>query len=158
MRSMASRRTLWQGLACDRPSRRAHRNRLLPISTPMDAEVGQARLRCALLRACDPICFQVRDEVARVHRGKKAVTKALACGFGKAMTQGLNGLPGRLRPPRRERFSCGCLEQAVSGEDVVSQREPRQHRRDLARSANSELAETPLSKMGIDALVHGAPL
>jgi hypothetical protein len=37
-------------LASDRPSRRAHRNRLLPISTPMDAEVGQARLRCALLR------------------------------------------------------------------------------------------------------------
>src|SRR5271154_4583701 len=37
-------------LAYGRPSRRAHRNRLLPISTPMDAEVGQARLRCALLR------------------------------------------------------------------------------------------------------------
>src|SRR5258706_10150183 len=32
------------------PSRRAHRNRLLPISTPLDAKVGQARLWCALLR------------------------------------------------------------------------------------------------------------
>src|ERR1700675_156171 len=39
----------------------------------------------------------------------------------------------------------------------MSQREPPQHRRDLARSTNGELAQTPLSKAGIDALVHGAP-
>jgi hypothetical protein len=37
---------LWWG----HPSRRAHRNRLLPISALYIAEVGQARLRCALLR------------------------------------------------------------------------------------------------------------
>src|SRR5215467_11077155 len=38
------------GRACCHPSRRAHRNRLLPISTLQAAEVGQARLRWALLR------------------------------------------------------------------------------------------------------------
>src|SRR5260370_19999853 len=37
-------------MPCIHPSRRAHRNRLLPISTPVDAKVGQARLWCALLR------------------------------------------------------------------------------------------------------------
>src|SRR5215471_2529693 len=43
------------GRACCHPSRRAHRNRLLPISTLQAAEVGQARLRWALLRACERI-------------------------------------------------------------------------------------------------------
>src|ERR1700704_5474015 len=75
------------------------------------------------------------------------------------MTQrGWDCFPGGSRPPRRERFSCGCLEQAISGKDVMGKREPRQHRRDLARSANGELAETPLSKVGVDALVHRTPL
>src|SRR5438105_1499627 len=65
---------------------------------------------------------------------------------------------GGLRPAFPEPFSCGRPEQAVSCEDVVSQRKPPQHRADLARSANGELGEAPLSKVGIDALVHGAPL
>src|SRR5258708_23235701 len=67
-------------------------------------------------------------------------------------------LSGGLRAPCSESFSCCCLEQAVSGENVVSQRKPAQHRRDLPGSANGELAETPLSKACVDALVHGAAL
>src|SRR5712675_2768030 len=39
-----------ESLPCIHPSRRGHRNRLLPISTLYVAEVGQARLRWPLLR------------------------------------------------------------------------------------------------------------
>src|SRR5258708_39266880 len=67
-------------------------------------------------------------------------------------------LSGGLRAPCSEPFSCGCLEQAVSGEDVVSRRKPVQDRGDFPGSANGELGETPLSKACVDALVHGAAL
>src|SRR5579883_1073330 len=53
----------WHDLARGRPSRRPHRNRLLPISTLRSAEVGRARLQCRLLRTRWTVRFELRNRL-----------------------------------------------------------------------------------------------
>src|SRR5215472_4438633 len=62
------------------------------------------------------------------------------------------------RPDSWAVISPSCVEQAVSGQDIVGQREPPQHRVDLIDAAHRELIDAPVSEAGIDAFGPRATL
>src|ERR1700752_1206359 len=47
--------------------------------------------------------------------------------------------------------------ESVTGQDVIGQREPVEHRVHFVASAHGELIEAPLSEAGVDAFAHGSP-
>src|SRR5579862_9603713 len=91
------------------------------------------RAQSALLRACEAMTLCTAGRQAS--RGEVGVVTRLS---GKVWQRVLveQRLCGRLS---------GRCQESVAGQDVVSQREPMQHRAHFLASPNGELVEAPLS-------------